>query len=235
MRKLFLLGLLLPLAGVCQKIENLEVVTAGNKIIVTYNISGGFTGDTYDILLYASHNNFRSPVQYVSGDVGKSVTEGRRKKIEWDAKTELGNYVGDISFELQASVMPALAFQNKIVSKVKRGKEVELTWRGGVANQDVKIELLKSGTIVEMLGVVSNSGSWSWAIPANQSVGKNFQLRLVSGGESVVTESFSIRHKIPTAMKAAPIALLAVFVLPAASSASDAPRTPTKVTSATLN
>ena len=235
MKKLILLGLFLPLTVVCQKIENLEASTAGDKIIIMYDIANGVTGDTYDVLLYASHNNYSSPVRLVSGEVGKALTEGRKKKIEWDAKTELGNYSGDLSFELHVVVTAALAVQSRVTS-IKRGKDLELAWRGGSANQEIKIELLQSGATIGTLGIIPNTGSWQWPVPSNQSVGNDFQLRLVSGRESVVTEPFSIRHKIPTALKAAPLALLVVFALPGTtSSTTDAPRTTTKVTSASLN
>ena len=234
MKKIILFGLFLPLAGVCQKIENLEAATAGDKIIVTYDIMDGVTGDTYDVLLYASYNNYQSPVHLVSGDVGKALTEGRKKKIEWDAKTELGNYTGDLSFELRVIVIAALAVQSRATS-IKRGKELELNWRGGAANQDVKIELLQSGATIGTIGIVPNTGSWQWPVPANQSVGNDFQLRLVNGRESVVTEPFSIHHKIPTLLKAAPLALLVVFALPGSTSTASDTRTPVKVTAASLN
>jgi len=235
MKNIILLSLLMPLAGVGQKIENLEASTEGNKIIITYDIVEGVTGDTYDVQLYASHNNYSSPVRLVSGEVGKALNEGRKKKIEWDAKAELGNYSGDLSFELRVMVTAALAIQSR-VSSIKRGKDLELTWRGGSVNHEVKIELLQSGATVGTLEIVPNSGSWQWPVPTNQPVGNDFQLRLVNGKESVVTEPFSIRHKIPTALKAAPLALLVVFALPGSTSAtSESPRTSTKITAASLN
>ena len=141
MKKLFLLGLLMPLAGVCQKIENLKAVSEGNKIIITYDISGGVTGDSYEVSLYASHNNYSSPLKLTSGEIGKGVTEGRGKRIEWEAKAELGDYKGELSFEVRAEVIAAFALLNKVIS-AKRGKTVPVSWRGGNKNREVKIELL---------------------------------------------------------------------------------------------
>ena len=66
MKKFLRLALLLtPLGGFSQKLENLQAVPQGEKIIITYDISADFAGDKFDISLYASSNNFSSPLQQV--------------------------------------------------------------------------------------------------------------------------------------------------------------------------
>lgn len=208
---LFLGCILLPLITFSQKLENLKAVVQGEKIIVSYDISQGYDGDKFDISLYASHNNFTSPLQRVNGDVGRGLTPGKEKKIEVDAKNEIGNYKGELSFEVRAEVIAAFALTNNI-SSAKRGKSVSLNWRGGSKNQDVKIELLKVGTAEVIAASVANNGAYEWTIPAKQKPGKDYQVRLVNGRETVTTDIFAIKHKVPTLLKVLPLVVVAAVV-----------------------
>ena len=210
MKKLLLLVLLAPLALFSQKIENQKAFAQGEKIIITYDISG-LAGDKYDIALYASANNFSSPLQRVTGDVGNGQAEGNGKRIEWDAKAELGNYKGELSFEVRAEVIAALAMKNQIAS-AKRGKSVQVYWRGGTKNQDVKIELLKGGVSQGVMGTVANSGTYQWAISSSEKTGSGYQLRLVNGKEMVTTVPFSIKPKVPMLVKILPLVAIGAIV-----------------------
>lgn len=211
MKKLLLLALLAPLATFSQKLENLKAVPEGAKIIITYDISSDFPGDKYDIALYASSNNFSSPLQRVTGDVGNGQTGGKARRIEWDAKNELGNYKGELSFEVRAEVIAAFALKHEIIS-AKRGKSVQLDWRGGTKSQDVKIELLKEGVVQSVVGTVGNKGTHSWAIASSEKTGAGYQLRFVNGKETITTQSFSIKHKIPMLLKVLPFVAVGVIV-----------------------
>ena len=208
---LFLGCILLPLLTFSQKLENLKAVVQGEKIIVSYDISQGYDGDKFDISLYASHNNFTSPLQRVNGDVGRGLTPGKEKKIEVDAKNEIGNYKGELSFEVRAEVIAAFALTNNI-SSAKRGKTVSLAWRGGAKSQDVKIELLKAGVAEGAVGTVANNGTYQWSLPSKQKTGTDYQLRLVNGKETVMTGRFAIKHKVPTLLKALPLVVVAAVV-----------------------
>lgn len=211
MKKLLLLALLSPLATFSQKLENLKAIPQGEKIIVTYDISSDFPGDKYDIALYASSNNFSSPLQRVTGDVGRGQAEGKGKRIEWDAKNELGNYKGELSFEVRAEVIAAFALKHEVIS-AKRGKSIQLDWRGGAKNQDVKIELLKEGVVQGVVGTVSNNGTYNWAIASSEKTGVGYQLRFVNGKEIVTTQPFSIKHKIPMVVKVLPLVAVGIIV-----------------------
>lgn len=211
MKKLLCLAFLAPLAAFSQKLENLKAIPQGEKIVITYDISSDFPGDKYDITLYASSNNFSSPLQRVTGDVGGGQAEGKGKRIEWDAKNELGNYKGDLSFEVRAEVIAAFALKHEIIS-AKRGKSVQLDWRGGSKNQDVKIELLKEGAVQGEVGTVSNKGTYNWAIASSEKTGAGYQLRLVNGKEIVTTMRFSIQHKVPTLVKVLPLVVIGAIV-----------------------
>ena len=211
MKGILLLALSFPLLAFSQKLENLKAIVQGEKIIVTYDLSQGYAGDKFDILLYASHNNFSSPLQRVNGDVGRGLTPGKGKTIEVDARNEIGNYKGELSFEVRAEVIAAFALTNNI-SSAKRGKSIALAWRGGMKNQDVKIELLRAGVSQGAVGTAGNNGMYQWLVPSNHKTGTDYQLRLVNGKETVTTGRFAIKHKVPTLLKVLPLVAVATVV-----------------------
>ncbi len=211
MKGLLLLALSLPLLSFSQKLENQKAIVQGDKIIVTYDLSLGFPGDKFDVSLYGSHNNFSSPLQRVNGDVGRGLTPGKGKTIEVDARNEIGNYKGELSFEVRAEVIAAFTLTSA-VGALKRGKSMSLAWRGGTKNQDVKIELIRGGVSQGAVGSATNNGSYQWTVPPNQKTGSDYQLHLVNGKEEFKTESFSIKHKVPTLLKVIPFIVVAAVV-----------------------
>lgn len=204
MKNLVFLLLMAPLATFAQKVENIKAVAQGGKIIITYDINEAITGDRYDVQVYASHNNFSIPLQRVRGDVGNKLLPGIAKRIEWDAKDELRNFKGELTFEIWADVVGVFVLKEP-VANTKRGKPLSLAWRGGVKNQDVKVELLKAGVVQSTLATVNNSGTYQWLVPKKQKTGKDYQLRLVNGKEEIKTELFAIKPKIPLVVKILPV------------------------------
>ena len=219
MRNLVFLLFLVPLLTFAQKIENTRAETSGEKVIITYDLIQGEPGDRYSISLFASYDNFNAPLINVTGDVGPNVSEGKGKRVEWESKLEVGKYKGPLTFEIEAIVIAPLTLKTELIS-AKRGKTQPLRWRGGDQNQNLKIELLKGGSVVEVLGSPSNRGSFEWVVSAKQKPGKDYSLRLVNGRETLNSQAFAIKPKIPMWVKIAiPVAALgAILVLPKSSS-----------------
>src|SRR5882762_1847745 len=84
-----------------QKVENVRAAASGEQIIITYDLTGVKSDQRFKVNLYSSHNNFASPVQQVTGDVGDNIAAGKDKRIAWNAKSELSNFKGNLSFEVR--------------------------------------------------------------------------------------------------------------------------------------
>ena len=194
-----------------QKLENLKAVSAGDRIVITYDLNAEVPGDKYDVQIYSSHNNFSSPLKYISGDMGNSLVPGNGKRIEWEAKKELGNYKGDLSFEIRADVKALFAFKNS-VTNTKRGKPLTVAWRGGLKSEEVKVTLLKEGVEQSSLATVNNNGDYQWTVPAKQKTGDGYQVRLMNGKETITSDRFAIRHKVPTIVKILPVVVIGAVV-----------------------
>lgn len=218
--------LLIPIASFSQKIENVRATAEAAKVIVTYDLIAGESDESYTISLYGSHNNFRSPLTRVRGDVGAGVRPGKGNRIEWDAKAEIGSFKGELTFEVEAIVIAPFTLKTTPTS-VKRGSTQTLRWRGGDAAQKIHIELLKGGRVQSDLGSVTNNGSFSWTVPGKQKPGDDYSIRLTSGRETTTSGSFSIKPKIPTWVKiAVPVVIAGVLLIPKGSESTSSDRLP---------
>lgn len=210
-------AILIPFAAFSQKVENTVAEVVGDQIIITYDLTQGETGDAYTVSLFSSFNNFRAPLTHVTGDVGPGVKAGTGKRIVWDAQAEMGSYRGSVSFEVEAVLVAPLTFKSTVPTS-KPGANVSLLWRGGDQRQNVKIELLKGGEVVSEVGSVSNKGMYDWQVPKLKG-GKDYALRLVNGNESVTSEPFAIKSKVPVwVWVGVPVVVAGVLLIPKSSS-----------------
>jgi len=216
--KSLILALLIPIASFAQKVENTRAEVVGDKIVVTYDLVQGEQGDSYTVSLFSSFNNFRSALTQVSGDVGPGVKLGQGRKINWEAKQEMGSYRGSVTFEVEAVLVAPLTLKSPI-SSTKRGTKVPLQWRGGDHHKNVKIELVRDGQVVSVIDNVANQGAYEWQMSSGTKAGKDYVLRLTNGSETATSPPFDIKRKIPVwVLVAVPVVIAGVLLIPKSSS-----------------
>lgn len=90
---------LLPFAATFgQTVTNVRVAVQGKSVVVTYDLTGGASGEKFSVKLYYSSDGGRtygSPLRSVSGDVGEKVTGGSNKKIVWDVLRDVESVIGE--------------------------------------------------------------------------------------------------------------------------------------------
>ncbi|QHT71288.1 hypothetical protein GXP67_33855 [Rhodocytophaga rosea] len=210
-----LLFLTLPLEqALGQTITNVRAETSGDVINVYYDLQGTAEGQLYQITLYSSHNDMAQPLTFVSGDTGPNVQAGAAKKIEWQAKKEILRYTGQITFEVQASLLlsPLRIKSPALASSYKRGKSYPLTWEGGMPGENVRLELFQGTSKVNDIARVNNNGTYTWSIPAATALGNNYKIKVISVDKpdnSHLSENFAIKRKVSTVVKVLPVAVLA--------------------------
>jgi hypothetical protein len=193
-RLLLLVLLFATLQLSAQRLENIraEAVNGGERVIITYDISGA-SGKKYRVTVYSSHNNFSTPLSMVSGDVNE-VTAGTGKRIEWNARGEMVEYSGDITFELRADPVAA-ALAVKTPSGVKKGKTATISFEGTNPGENVRLDLIKSGVVVNQIGNTSDAGRYVWTVPSDVEKGSDYQVRLTAGARTATSGSFNIKSK----------------------------------------
>lgn len=201
MKKLYLLGLgiILFTAHIqAQSIKNVQASLSGSNVIISYDLVGTDNGQKFDIVLKSSSDNFLSTLKEVTGDVGANQTAGNSKKITWDARKELGQFKGDISFEITATVTftPLKFVKPTAATGIKIGKPYTIEWNGGTLNRNLKLELLKNNSQVIDMGNIDNSGSYTWNVPKTMEKGENFQFKLLDPtkpNDAIMSASFNLK------------------------------------------
>lgn len=188
-----------------QKVTNVKAALENDKVIITYDLEGKSPTDRYSISLLSSVNNFTEPLQEVEGEVGAGIRPGTGLTITWNARKEVDNFNGNVTFEVKATLMTGF-FTIKIPSasgKYKKGKALNINWSGGNDKESVKIELLKSDKPVALINDhTGNTGSYKWEIPRKTKSSANYRIKitdLTNPGFSGLSGNFKISSKLPVA------------------------------------
>jgi Ser-Thr-rich glycosyl-phosphatidyl-inositol-anchored membrane family protein len=184
MKKLYFLGLGLILFSLqlnAQSITNVQASLSGKMVIISYDLTTPEDGQKFDVEIKSSNDGFATKLVEVTGDVGSNQSAGNGKKITWDARKELGAFVGDISFEITATVTftPLKFVQPSVGSGIKIGKPYTIEWKGGALDRNLKLELLKNDRQVMDIGNIDNSGSYTWNVPKTMEKGDQFKFKLL--------------------------------------------------------
>jgi hypothetical protein len=194
---------------VAQRIDNVKAATVGEKVVITYDINDAAEGQKFKVKLYASHDNFNNPLAQVSGDVGSNsdLFPGIGKRIEWNAKSELKEFDGDITFEVRADVIStAVRFVGPALgAKVKRGKTINIEWKGIGSSQVVKLELMKGGYPITQIGETSNRSNYTWTVPKAAAKGKDYQIKLTTNSTTITSDVFTVKSRTPLIVKVLPV------------------------------
>lgn len=225
--RLILLPLLTGLCFCClaQNLTNLSAVQQGNEVVVTYHLDGE-KGKAYTVTLYASNDNFAAPLRLVQGDVAaKRVLPGSNKTIKWRVLDELKTFDGEISFEIRA--VPAIPLFSKIMSsaaKVKRGKEITITWAGGLPKEQVTVELV-SGDQTVPASITDNNGRLLFSVPKKMKTG-TYTIHLSQAGEITTGNVVAVQPRIPLLLKVLPVVVVGSVIALLPKSPSEFPEPP---------
>jgi hypothetical protein len=171
-------------SGIClaqnARIDRIDI--RGNKIIVWYILSDPNYNHKYSINLFSSIDNFKSPLNKVSGDVGMEVKPGNENKIIWDITNEVGSFKGSLSLEVRGSVVAPFVqiAPSEFRRAFKRGKTYPVIWRSGNLAGHVNIELYKEDQLVWGSNNLPNVGKYTWLVPSDIKKGDNYRLKFTN-------------------------------------------------------
>jgi hypothetical protein len=220
---LLLAALLLPAVSMAQSVLNVRAEAKGNLVYIAYDLKGSLPGQLFRVTVFSSHNNMQEPLQYVRGDVGEGVSAGSRQ-IEWGAAKELSRFTGELTFRVQAvlTFSPfALKTPREAGTVYRRGRTYSFQWAGGLANEQLKLELYRDSLPNAVITRTLNTGKYAWEIPVNVQPGDNYRLKVSSLGDPNnyrFSPFFTIKRKIPTVLKIVPLGVAAatgVLLIPA--------------------
>jgi len=192
-----------------QTIAIKKVELAGEKIVVHYDLEDGNPNNEYKLDLYASRDNYATPLTKVKGDVGLEVKPGLGRRIEWSVREEFGSFKGKLALEIRGKVyIPFVKIQNFDSEKsYKRGNSYGIAWKPGSTNS-INIDLYKGGERVGGESNLQNNGSHTFYIPTHAKKGSDYRLKITDtkNAEDVLyTSEFKVKPKIPLLVKVLPV------------------------------
>jgi hypothetical protein len=194
-----------------QRFENVKAMFNNGTVVITYDITGSSQGQKFNVEIFGSHNNYSVPLKAVSGDVGTNVIGGMNRQIQWNAAAELGSYTGDIVFRLRGAPAP-VPFSFVSPSSVRRGKSAKIKWVGGSPNQQVRLEVIQNGNVVNSVTTgTANTGEYTWAVPSDIAKG-DYNLKITAGSETAQSGAIKVKSKLPMLLIVAPVVVVGVLI-----------------------
>jgi len=199
--------------AVGQRVTNVRAQAKGNIVTITYDLQGTIIGQIYQVEVFSSHNQMSQPITQVRGEIGPNLKPGVNKMIEWGSMKELGDFDGELSLEVRATLTfsPIRFTSPKSNSVYKRGKSYKFNWLGALPNENLQLELYSDTTRQYEINRTINKGVYQWEVPLNASPGKSYRLKISSVEKPdnfTYSNYFTIKRKTPTAWKAVPVGLL---------------------------
>ncbi|MCU0420770.1 MAG: GPI anchored serine-threonine rich family protein [Cyclobacteriaceae bacterium] len=187
------------------------------KVVIHYDLRDTVAGRSYTINTYASLDNFVTPLQKITGDVGTEVKPGLGRKITWDAPAELGpSFVGKVSLEIRGRVFVPFIKLDRFedYKTFKRGKPYTIAWNGGRSSTIMNWDLYRGEEKVATFPNVANSGNYDLVVPTTVKPG-TYRLKIADSknkDEVIYTNNFKVKRKFPLLAKVIPIIGLGILV-----------------------
>lgn len=202
-------------AVVAQRVSNVQAEAIGDYVAIRYDLVEDLPGQVFEVSLYGSQNGFEEPLRTVRGEVGSAITSGKGKLIEWGAQKELTQFNGDITFEVRARLTysPLAILNPQVESMFRRGRVYKLQWKGGIAGEKLRLELIRDGFETQVIDNVINTGNYSWRVSDDIPVADNYRLKITGRTDNSInsrtSDLFAIKRRIPLVAKFIPAGILA--------------------------
>jgi hypothetical protein len=153
---------------------------------IPYTITwDGFTGSYVTIELYKGQRQYSTIVSMASNTGSYAWTVPDRHELGTDFRIKITSTYDASQYDFSDE-----AFEIKDVATVtyptapgvtwKRGESRTITWAGFLGSY-VRIDLYKGASLNRTIAsVATNSGSYTWTVPSDQTLGSDFRIRIAS-------------------------------------------------------
>lgn len=204
--------MMLACSSLAQTIVIKKIELIAEKMIIHYDLDDSNPNNAYLLNLYASKDEFATPLTKVAGDIGQDIRPGIGKRVEWFIMQEYGGFKGKLSLEIRGRVyVPFVrAGDFTTMKSYKRGRSYDIGWKPGSTNP-INIELYKGAQRVTGEMNQPNNGKHAFFVPAHAKPGKGYRLKITdsrNNEEFVYTSAFHVRARIPLLVKVLPVAVI---------------------------
>lgn len=210
---IFIYLLLSALTSLGQKFSIKRVELAGEKVNLYYDLVDTVVSRTYTVNIFSSKDNYITPLEKVTGDIGLEVKPGGNKLISWNAKEELGpDFKGKVGLEVRGRLYIPFVRLDGLNKTFKRLRPTEITWSGGTQQNILNFDLYKGEEKITSFPNIANVGHYTMTMPTTVKPGKGYKFKITDSknkDQIVYSAPFAIVRKVPLLLKAVPIALIA--------------------------
>ena len=188
----------------------------GELVNVYYDLLDTTARRTYTVNLFSSRDNYITPLEKASGDLGLEVTPGSNRKISWNTREELGNaFEGEVTLEIRGRIYIPFVRLDGNYTSVMRMKPYEVTWTGGTQQNILYFDLYNGEEKITSFPNIANVGHYTMTIPSSVKPGKGYYFKITDSknkDQIVNTKQFAIKSKYPLILKAVPVVLIGGLV-----------------------
>jgi 5-hydroxyisourate hydrolase-like protein (transthyretin family) len=149
-----------------------------------------YKGKNEVMTIRASTNNDGN----VSWNVPYSLSPGSNYRIKVISSDY--NYVCDFSERFEIAIPPINVTVPKSGKEWALGSRYPIKWTGGKPSENVKIKLLKDGSVVKTItNSTVNDGFFRWEVPLSTALGNDYSVRVIYLPDTAlrdVSEIFSV-------------------------------------------
>jgi hypothetical protein len=195
-----------------QKIEDIRLGQVGDEIIITFDLVPKESArELFDIEIKASVDNYTKALKVKKGEI-KGIAPGSGLQIVISSSENFSEHNGELDFSINAKLVysPLRFLSPKMNAKQVMGKQMLISWKGGMANEPYTLELYQGD--LKMSNIVSGitAKDYAWKIPKKSNKG-NFKIKIASGSnqeKSSFSSEFMIKKKFPIIFVLAPVAII---------------------------
>ncbi|MFY0688418.1 MAG: hypothetical protein JXQ90_14685 [Cyclobacteriaceae bacterium] len=161
---LFLSLVIVTTFSMAQSVTDVTARLVDSRLEISFRMGNLRDGQQFKVRLYTSTDNYAKPVETgVTGDVGDDLRLLFYNQIIIEDPIEtLGFITNDIRFKVVATMTynPVTLTSHTGFFSVKMGKELAVTWVGGLQNEKVSFDLYRYGELLEKdMHITSNTQS----------------------------------------------------------------------------
>lgn len=173
------------------------------NVIIEYQLYSREPDALYTVeldILFSSGERQRLNSFDVGSQIGRDQRPGTNKRIIWQAANDISSFDQSVNFIISAeqSYTP-IRFINPSPyggQKFKVGNSYQITWKGGIAKEQVLVELVDNKeSVTEINTDLLNDGTMDWTI-GKKDVG-TYRMRITHRGKSYETQEFKVARKFP--------------------------------------
>ncbi len=210
MRGYLLTVMLLFFVGLNAQTLNVSNIQVQEDGTVTFSAQVGSKStqrERYQLSVSSSVDNFQQTVVIESDE----LSPGRIYDLSFNGNLLVGEYSGQISFKfaVNATVFP-VRITDGTDEKLKIGKDYSITWEDFHESGNYKIELLRNGSIYQILDRSFPGTTYNGVLPETITKGDNYSIRVTPvNNEELASEGYSVSVVKPVGLlvKIAPAVL----------------------------